>query len=63
MPTSPISQMTVGELTDVCAVVEVGTANEDLSISSTEGSYPLHDSHISSCNGRILPFFQTPLEL
>ncbi|KAA0722174.1 Interferon regulatory factor 2 [Triplophysa tibetana] len=50
MPTSPTRQMTVGELTDVCAVVEVGTADEDLSISSTEGSYPLHDSHVSSCS-------------
>lgn len=48
MPTQPIRQVTVGELTEVCAVVEVSAADEDPSISSTKVSYPLQDSHVSS---------------
>lgn len=57
-PTSPIRQVTVGELTEVCAVVEVGAADEDSSISSTKVSYPLQDSHVSSYSGRGFFYFR-----
>lgn len=47
-PTSSGRQMAVGELPDVCAVVEVGTLEERPAVSSSKTYYPLQDSHVSS---------------
>ncbi|XP_058638564.1 interferon regulatory factor 2a isoform X1 [Onychostoma macrolepis] len=48
VPTSSVREMAVAELTDVCAVVEVATENEEPAFSSTEVCLPLQDSHVSS---------------
>ncbi len=63
VPMSSVREMAVAELTDVCAVVEVATENEEPAFSSTEVCLPLQDSHVSCYSGRVLYLHSALLSL
>ncbi|KAI4903028.1 hypothetical protein NFI96_033382, partial [Prochilodus magdalenae] len=48
-PSTP-NKMVGGDPPDVCAVVEITTENEESAVSSTQFSFPLQVSPVSSCN-------------